>query len=269
MAESSDGKQSSCFHRTSPRARHMPSNDTRPRCRAASEVQALGAGSQPRTPNTLRHPFSYATREIREAPLARDGAELRVYGGLFRWAAPSTESKSGRCEIQLRTLRVKYRQYPMADRNGTRTASLRSKRRDSMMALPATLISSCCGGAMPALLASRSAISSRLNTVVAGFLWKLGDRETAVLVAVAALDSLQRRAGREGALGDDGHRQPPTPPGVMDVRAELAQGPPNGGRGIVGGRHLRPSCYISREYVARRLQISLSQQGSVPPCGDG
>lgn len=146
MAESSDGKQSSCFHRTSPRARHMPSNDTRPRCRAASEVQALGAGSQPRTPNTLRHPFSYDTREIREAPLARDGAELRVYGGLFGWAAPSTESKSGRCEIQLRTLRVKYGQYPMADRNGTRTASLRSKRRDSMTALPATSISSCCGG---------------------------------------------------------------------------------------------------------------------------
>lgn len=64
----------------------MPSNDTRPWCRAASEVQALGAGSQPRTPNTLRHPFSYATRGIREAPLARGGAELRVYGGLFRWA---------------------------------------------------------------------------------------------------------------------------------------------------------------------------------------
>lgn len=146
MAESSDGKQSSCFHRTSPRARHMPSNGTRPRCRAGSEVQALGAGSQPRTPNTLRHPFSYATCEIREAPLARDGAELRVYGGLFGWAAPSTESKSGRCEIQLRALRVKYGQYPMADGNGTRTASLRSKRRHSMTALPATPISSCFGG---------------------------------------------------------------------------------------------------------------------------
>lgn len=55
---------------------------------------------------------------------------------------------------------------------------------------------------------------------------------------VAGFDSLQRRAGREGALGDDGHRQPPTPPSIVDVRAELAQGPPNGGRGIVGGRPL-------------------------------
>lgn len=77
--------------------------------------------------------------------------------------SPSTESKSGRGEIQLRTLRVKYGQYPMADRNGTRTASLRSKRRDSMTALPATSISSCCGRARPALLASRSAISAQVS----------------------------------------------------------------------------------------------------------
>lgn len=59
-------------------------------------------------------------------------------------------------------------------------------------------------------------------------------------IGVAGFDSLQRRAGREGALGDDGHRQPPTTSGVMDVRAELAQGPPNGGRGIVGGRAFAP-----------------------------
>lgn len=162
MAESSDDKQSSCFHRTSPRARHMPSNDTRPRCRAASEVQALGAGSQPRTPNTLRHPFSYATREIREAPLAQDGAELRVYGGLFGWAAPSTESKSGRCEIQLRTLRVKYGQYPMADRNGTRTViAIEAARQHDGLA--GHLDQFVLRGAMPALLASRSAISSQVS----------------------------------------------------------------------------------------------------------
>lgn len=55
---------------------------------------------------------------------------------------------------------------------------------------------------------------------------------------VAGFNSLQRRAGREGALGDDRHRQPPAPPGIVDVRAELAQGPSNGGRGIVGGRYL-------------------------------
>lgn len=152
----------------------MPSNGTRPRCRAGSEVQVLGAGSQPRTPNTLRHPFSYATCEIREAPLARDGAELRVYGGLFGWAAPSTESKSGRCEIQLRALRVKYGQYPMADGNGTRTASLRSKRRHSMTALPATSISSCCGGDASVAGEPQRNLLPGLNTVVAGFLWKRG-----------------------------------------------------------------------------------------------
>lgn len=75
-------------------------------------------------------------------------------------------------------------------------------------------------------------------------------------VGVAGLDSLQGRAGRKGALGYDCHRQPPTPTGVVDVGAELAQGPPNGGRGIVWGRNLTPSRYRLKDYVARSLQFS-------------
>lgn len=53
-------------------------------------------------------------------------------------------------------------------------------------------------------------------------------------VGVAGFDSRQRRAGREGALGDDGHRQPPTPAGIMDVRAELAQCPRTAAGGLWG-----------------------------------
>lgn len=180
----------------------MQSNDTRPRCRAASEVQALGAGSQPRTPNTLRHPFSYATREIRETPLAWDGAELRVYGGLFGWAAPSTESKSGRCEIQLRTLRVKYGQYPMADRNGTRTViAIEAARQHDGLAGHLDQFVFLGGDASLAGEPQRNLLPG-LNTVVAGFLWKLGDRETAVLVEDRGLrpPATEGGAGREDEL---------------------------------------------------------------------
>jgi hypothetical protein len=74
-------------------------------------------------------------------------------------------------------------------------------------------------------------------------------------VGVASLDSLQSRAGRKGALGHDCHRQPPTPTGVVDVGAELSQGPPNGGGRIVWGRHLSPSRYRLSKYVARSLQF--------------
>ena len=75
-------------------------------------------------------------------------------------------------------------------------------------------------------------------------------------VGVTGLDFLQRRAGREGALGHDRHRQPPAPTGVVDVGAELAHGPPNGGGRFVRGRHLQPSCDRSSDYVARRLHFS-------------
>src|ERR1700733_1878231 len=75
-------------------------------------------------------------------------------------------------------------------------------------------------------------------------------------VGVTGLDSLQRRAGREGALGPDRHRQPPTPTGVVDVGAELAHGPPNGCGRFVRGRHLLPSCDRWSDYVARRLHFS-------------
>src|SRR5262245_17617490 len=66
--------------------------------------------------------------------------------------------------------------------------------------------------------------------------------ENAVIYAdadagVPGFDPLQSRAGRDGALGHDRHRQPPASTGIVDVRAELAQGPPNGGGRIVGGRH--------------------------------
>ena len=57
-------------------------------------------------------------------------------------------------------------------------------------------------------------------------------------VGVAGLDLLQGRAGREGALGHDRHRQPPPSTGIVNVRAELAQGTPHGGGRIVRSRHL-------------------------------
>lgn len=48
-------------------------------------------------------------------------------------------------------------------------------------------------------------------------------------VGVTGLDSLQRRAGREGALGHDRHRQPATAAGVVDIRTKLSQGAADGG----------------------------------------
>lgn len=38
-------------------------------------------------------------------------------------------------------------------------------------------------------------------------------------VRVPGFDFLESRAGREGALGHDCHRQPSTPAGIMDVGA--------------------------------------------------
>lgn len=73
-------------------------------------------------------------------------------------------------------------------------------------------------------------------------------------IGIASLDLLQGRTGREGALRDDGHWQPPTPTGVVDVCAELTQDASySGGRGM-RCRHLIPSHYGLAEYVARRLQ---------------
>ena len=51
---------------------------------------------------------------------------------------------------------------------------------------------------------------------------------------VPGFDLLQGRAGREGALGHNRHRQPAPPTGVVDVRAELSQGSPNSGRRVMG-----------------------------------
>ncbi len=48
-------------------------------------------------------------------------------------------------------------------------------------------------------------------------------------IGIAGFDSLQGRTGREGALGHDGHRQPPASAGVVDVSAKLAHGSSNGG----------------------------------------
>ena len=73
-------------------------------------------------------------------------------------------------------------------------------------------------------------------------------------IGVPCLDLLQRRAGREGALRHDSHWQPPTPTGIVDIGAELAQDAPHGGGRIVWCGHVKPSRYRLVEYVARSLQ---------------
>ena len=62
-------------------------------------------------------------------------------------------------------------------------------------------------------------------------------------LGVARFDLLQGRAGREGAFGHNGHGQPPSTTGVVDIRAQLAQGAPHSGGRMVLRRHLRSSCY--------------------------
>lgn len=52
-------------------------------------------------------------------------------------------------------------------------------------------------------------------------------------VGVPSFDPLQCRARREGALGYDRHRQPPTSTGIMDVRPKLAQRAPHRSRRVV------------------------------------
>ncbi len=56
-------------------------------------------------------------------------------------------------------------------------------------------------------------------------------------VGFSGLDPLQRRARREGALGDDRHRQPWESTGIMDVRPKLAQRAPHRSRRIVWSGH--------------------------------
>src|SRR3546814_18594513 len=57
---------------------------------------------------------------------------------------------------------------------------------------------------------------------------------------VPSLDFLQGRAGREGALRYDRHRQPATPAGVVDIGAELAPGAPRSEERRVGKAGGRP-----------------------------
>lgn len=56
-------------------------------------------------------------------------------------------------------------------------------------------------------------------------------------VGVPSFDSLQCRAGREGALGHDRHWQPSASTGIVYVRSKLAQGTPHGGRGGMWSGH--------------------------------
>ena len=63
-------------------------------------------------------------------------------------------------------------------------------------------------------------------------------------MGVAGFDPLKGGPGREGAFRHDRHRQPPAATGIMDVRPKFAQGSTDGGRRIVRGRHMSPSCYI-------------------------
>ncbi len=56
-------------------------------------------------------------------------------------------------------------------------------------------------------------------------------------VGVACFDPLQRRTGCESTFGHNGHRQPATTPGVLDVGSQLAQGPSNSGGRVVWSWH--------------------------------
>lgn len=62
-------------------------------------------------------------------------------------------------------------------------------------------------------------------------------------IGVAGFDPLQRRARREGALSHDSHRQSAPAACIVNVRAELAQGAPDGSRRVMWGRHMTPSHY--------------------------
>lgn len=72
---------------------------------------------------------------------------------------------------------------------------------------------------------------------------------------VPRFDPLLCRAGREGALSHDRHRQSATPACIVNVRAELAQGALHGGRRFMWSRHMTPSHYILPQSVVRSLQF--------------
>ena len=73
-------------------------------------------------------------------------------------------------------------------------------------------------------------------------------------IGVPSLDLLQGRAGREGALCDNSHWQPPAPTGIVDVCTKLAQDAPHSGGRAMWCGHLTPSNYRLARYVARSLQ---------------
>ncbi len=62
-------------------------------------------------------------------------------------------------------------------------------------------------------------------------------------IGIAGLNFLQSRARGEGTLRHNRHRQSPTSAGVVDVCAELAQGPPHSSGRIMWSWHLTPSYY--------------------------
>jgi len=56
-------------------------------------------------------------------------------------------------------------------------------------------------------------------------------------IGVPSFHPLQRRPGREGALGHDRHRQPSASTGIMDIRPKLAQRALHCGGGCVWSGH--------------------------------
>lgn len=80
-------------------------------------------------------------------------------------------------------------------------------------------------------------------------------------VSVSGLNPLQCRPGREGALSHDRHRQPSAPTGIVDVRAELAQGAPHGSRRGVWGRHFDTFALQIDRICSTKFTIFLDLKG--------